>query len=675
MTGHPTRIFRFSFGMWPAATLLIVAVLAPTACVLWFMNAAVENERLAVRQRLQEVYGQELTDCQNRLAEHWKEVAAALEASHGRTPPEAFAELVDSGIVESALVYRDGRLAYPRMEMTAEQQQASPAEEHARSLEAAGQFDEAAGAYAAIIQENDDVNVRARARLGQARAMLHSENRSEAIELLIETLQEPEEEHAIDAAGRLIAPNALLLAIESLSPDDPTRPERVRRLADRLRHYDGPEMSSPQRLYLMQRLEQLAGEQFPTMRAEKLAIEIAPAFPRQMPNRSENHAAINRAGFMPDGWIMADSSGDTIGIWTAAGLKSSLAKSIERNSPAGASVALREPTGKSSEPAPFLSVPAGSYLPNWTIDLSLEGDDPFAAAAERHKAAYLWMACLAIGTIVVLAFGLAMYLRRQMALTRLKNDLISTVSHELKTPLSSMRVLTDTLLDSRLPSEKDQRDYLQLIARENLRLSRLIDNFLTFSRMERNKAAFDFRPLRVQVLFDAALEAMGERAGIVKSSAPPQLMVIGDADALVTLLVNLLDNAWKYSGEKKEIDLSAEQVSTGTVEIRVRDNGIGIARRHQRRIFQRFYQVDRQLSRSSGGCGLGLAIVQFIAKAHHADVSVVSQPGRGSTFCVRLPAYADRVARCESTNGVAAIPQDASATPFVASGRGTQNNT
>ena len=154
--------------------------------------------------------------------------------------------------------------------------------------------------------------------------------------------------------------------------------------------------------------------------------------------------------------------------------------------------------------------------------------------------------------------------------------------------------------------------------------------------MERQKAAFEFRPLRVQVLVDAALEAFGDRAAAVKVTVPPQLTVTGDADALVTLLVNLLDNAWKYSGEKKEIELTAEAVPE-SVEIRIRDNGIGIARRHQRRIFQRFYQVDRQLSRQTGGCGLGLAIVQFIARAHRATVEVVSQPGHGSTFIVRLP--------------------------------------
>ena len=130
-----------SHRLWPAVVVLIVAVLAPTLCVLWFMNAAVENERLAVRQRLQDVYGRELTLCQNRLEEHWKKVGEALEASRDQAPAEAFAELVGRGLVESALVYRDGRLAYPRLETHVDVHPLSPAEEQARALEQAGQFD------------------------------------------------------------------------------------------------------------------------------------------------------------------------------------------------------------------------------------------------------------------------------------------------------------------------------------------------------------------------------------------------------------------------------------------------------------------------------------------------------------------------------------------------------
>jgi signal transduction histidine kinase len=674
------RLFsQESHRLWPVVIALLIVVLAPTVCVLWFMNAAVENERLAVRQRLQEVYGRELTLCQNRLAEHCKQVGEALEASRELPPAEAFAELAARGVVESVLVFREGRQAYPKLETQVEYSPISAAEHEARELEQTGRFEEAAEEYA-VLAMDDDVNVRARALLGQARSMLHtnvatavpsgstrpdvvtavpsrssdevgqrlgttaatSANRFDAIEILTTALQEPELATAKDAAGRLIAPNALLLAIELLPPDDLTRPERVRRLADRLRHYDGAEMSSPQRLFMMQRLHDLAGENFSTMAAERLALQAAAAIAPT--NHSDQPTTVHRADLLPGLWTIADSSGQTIGVWTKAGLTASLEQSLERDAPAGASFAIRDASQHSAEPTPFLAAPAGSSMPDWTLALSLDGPDPFAAAAQRHEAAYLWMACLAIGTIGALAVGLGFYLRQQMLLTRLKNDLIATVSHELKTPLSSMRVLTDTLLDGRIPSADDQRDYLQLISRENLRLSRLIDNFLTFSRMERHKAAFEFRPQRVKVLVDAALEALGDRAAVVMVSVPPQLVVQGDADALVTLLVNLLDNAWKYSGDKKEIDLSAEQVSDDAVEIRIRDNGIGIARRHQRRIFQRFYQVDRQLSRQTGGCGLGLAIVQFIAKAHHAEVGVVSQPGNGSTFCVRLPAGTDRAA-------------------------------
>ena len=654
---------RNSNHLWPVVVVLVVAVLAPTLCVLWFMNAAVENERLAVRQRLQDVYGRELTLCQNRLEEHWKKVAEALEASRDLAPAEAFAELVSRGLVESALVYREGRLAYPRLATHIDVHPLSAAEEQARSLEQAGQFDEAAEAHAAIALDGD-INQRARAMLGEARATLNAERvaesvggstprtqrvpgrglvgRSEVIALLSGTLQETEYETTTDFAGRLIAPNALLLAIESLPADDPTRPGLVHRLAERLRRYDGPEMSSPQRLFLMQQLHQLADDNFSTTAAERLAIQSTSA--DLSVNGSENSAVVHRAGLLPGKWIMTDSTGQTIGIWTNAGLFASLEESLQQDTPAGVSFAIRETTQNAAEPTPFLTASAGSSMPDWTVALSLNGPDPFAAAAQRHEAAYLWMACLAIGTIGALAVGLGLYLRQQMLLTRLKNDLIATVSHELKTPLSSMRVLTDTLLDGRIPSAQDQRDYLQLISRENLRLSRLIDNFLTFSRMERQKAAFEFRPLRVQVLVDAALEALGDRAAAVKVSVPPQLTLLGDADALVTLLVNLLDNAWKYSGEKKEIELTAEPVPE-SVEIRIRDNGIGIARRHQRRIFQRFYQVDRQLSRQTGGCGLGLAIVQFIARAHRATVDVVSQPGHGSTFCVYLPACTERPAQ------------------------------
>src|SRR5262249_52104945 len=150
-----------------------------------------------------------------------------------------------------------------------------------------------------------------------------------------------------------------------------------------------------------------------------------------------------------------------------------------------------------------------------------------------------------------------------IALTQLRNDLVANVTHELKTPLSSMRLLVETLLNSPRLEETTAREYLQLIARENLRLSRLIDNFLTFSRIERNKFTFKFRPVEANAIAEAAAASVRERFDVpgcrfdVKAAANLPV-VLADSDAMVTALVNLLDNAYKYSGDDKEITLIAE---------------------------------------------------------------------------------------------------------------------
>jgi signal transduction histidine kinase len=233
--------------------------------------------------------------------------------------------------------------------------------------------------------------------------------------------------------------------------------------------------------------------------------------------------------------------------------------------------------------------------------------------------------------------------RRQTALTQLRNDLVANVTHELKTPLASMRLLVDTLLGSGALHPPAVRDYLQLIAQENLRLSRLIDNFLAFSRMERNHYAFDFKPVPAAAIVEAAAAAVRERfrePGCRFEIHPAAQLppVMADSAALVTVLVNLLDNACKYSGDDKHITLAAE-AADGRVRFTVTDNGIGLSPRDTRRIFKRFYRVPGA-DPAGGGCGLGLSIVEFIVRAHHGSVSVRSRLGRGSTFTVEIPAAA-----------------------------------
>jgi signal transduction histidine kinase len=289
--------------------------------------------------------------------------------------------------------------------------------------------------------------------------------------------------------------------------------------------------------------------------------------------------------------------------------------------------------------------PVGIRFPQWRIALSFKGGDPFAAAAEERIATYLWTAVFVIALIAVLAFLIARHVSRQIRLTRLKNNLIASVSHELKTPLSSMRVLVDTLLEGRYRDEQQVREYLDLISKENLRLSRLIDNFLAFSRMERNKRTFEFKPVVPGEIISEACASVRERfeanGHILNIEVEPDLpMIHADRDALATVLINLLDNAYKYSGEDKRVTIRAFSES-GSVFFRVEDNGIGIPRRALRRIFERFYQVDQSLSRSAGGCGLGLSIVKFIVNAHGGHINVESRVGKGSTFTVKIPARED----------------------------------
>jgi len=313
------------------------------------------------------------------------------------------------------------------------------------------------------------------------------------------------------------------------------------------------------------------------------------------------------------------------------------------------------PGGEAGEP--FLVAPIGDCMPGWRLGLYLKGEDPFAAAARQQIAAYLWTGGMVVAAIVILAGMVARAVGRQARLTRLKNDLIATVSHELKTPLASMRILVDTLAEGRAGGPVQQAEYLRMISHENLRLSRLIDNFLTFSRMERNKRAFEFAPVSPADIVADAVRAAGERfsgAGcqFTVDVADALPTITADRDAMVTVLLNLLDNACKYTGADKRISLAAF-AEDGRVCFRVTDNGIGLSRRAVRRVFDRFYQVDRSLSRPAGGCGLGLSIVRFIVDAHGGAVIVASRSGEGSTFTVRLP-----VARNEGTRAECAETAD-----------------
>lgn len=629
--------------------LLLLTVLVPTGGVVWMMRAAMENERLAVRQRLADAYRVQLEAARKTIDERWTDELARLDAAAGDRPAAAaFASCIGSGLADSVLVLaEDGSISYPGDVPAPQEVDAfatSSDWQRAVRLEFvdrnAGQ---AAEAYAAAARTAADSSLVGRALQAQARCLLNAGERAQAIEVL-QNLRSKDD--AVDWRGRSLAADADMRLLELLDADSPERPVAASSLRKRVEHYDDPTLPPDQRLFLMRRLTELdpAGPRLATLAAEDLAAEVASAIP-SVPSRN----TLVPTG-VPGVWIIRSPGGRVAALFRESTLMREMGATLAKQPlPSGVTVSVRPPSQADASGDDFLNMPLGAALPGWRLALNVADGQANDARTDGRRAFYAWTAAAVVATTLALAWLMGDALRRQMRVARLKNDLVATVSHELKTPLASIRLLVDSLLEpgadkAGAMSNGQTREYLELIAHENARLSRLIDNFLTFSRMERGKHQFQFEPVDAQEVVSRAAAAVANRFdGVqadlhVECAAP--LPIRGDMDALVTAVVNLLDNAWKYSGDKKQARLTARRAER-CIEISVEDNGVGLTPRAARRVFERFYQVDQRLSRTQGGCGLGLSIVRYIVEAHGGRVSVASQPGHGSTFTLSLPIDAD----------------------------------
>jgi signal transduction histidine kinase len=619
---------------------LAIAALTPVVCVLWFMSLALRNERLAVRERLTQVYAAQLDAAQRAVEMHWRERLERLNSVAIGTPAERFAAIARSNLAASAVIYdSSGSSAYPALpESIAEPQPLPAAWNGAQALEFQHRdFTAAATAYAQIARTTESPETKAAALQAQANCAVQLGNRFGAIEILEQLLAAPELCDATGPHGILMGPNAALRLMQLTQEADPPRFDRALDLLNRrLNDYSDGRLSSGQRLFLMEEIRTLAQDTvFPTLDAERLAAEY---LSRSEESHSDSRLYRTRLAGV---WHAAASEGSIIALYREAALRGELEATLQASRPTNDFIVQVLPPSAAVPSSGIGPRPLMNALPEWQLALRFAGEDPFTAASRRQTTIYLASGGLVAVTILTLAVVIARHLRAQMRLTRLKNELVSTVSHELRTPLASMRALVETLLAGRIRGEAQVREYLQLIARENQRLSHLIENFLTFSRMERGQHRFRFEPMAPALLVQEAVAAMGERLKAdgcrFEQTVPPDLPEItADRDAMTTVLINLLDNAIKYSEQDKRIALRVHP-QQADVCFEVQDHGIGLNRAELARIFDRFYQVDQSLTRQRGGCGLGLSIVQYVMRAHGGEVEVESEPGRGSRFRVRLP--------------------------------------
>jgi len=256
-----------------------------------------------------------------------------------------------------------------------------------------------------------------------------------------------------------------------------------------------------------------------------------------------------------------------------------------------------------------------------------------------------------VGAVVVLAD-----VTRYRQLENLRRDFVANVSHELKTPIASIKGFVETLLDGALANPDDADRFLKIIASHAERLNNIIEDLLSLSKIEQSEEAANLP------LSKASLRPVLEAA--IASCQPQadarQIALVLDCDEALTAglnlplfeqaVINLIDNAIKYSGAQSEVFIEALLAEVESdddptqpnherdIVVAVRDRGCGIAAEHLPRLFERFYRVDRARSRKLGGTGLGLAIVKHIVQAHHGHITVESTPGEGSIFSIHLPA-------------------------------------
>lgn len=669
-------------------SLLAVAVILPTVCLLWFMNEAIDNERFVIRQKLVLLHNDQLEKARRKADDEWARRCRRLEDDEAH-PYRLLAEIVAQGACDALLMYDpSGRRLYPVSSSEADRASNSSA-----VLADAGQLEfvdrDYAGAAALYEQhalsasgyrrrlaewvgKNPPLDDRGLldALIGQARCLAKLDRIGEAVavcrQVAFSALADGTDTGVLSriANARLL----MLTWMQDRAQYDDLFEETFSRLLDMLYrpNHAGGALTADQNLFLARKAMEMTSA---NARLESRPLQIEGVLLKRLMEIEERSLALaERFGTMADfeTWkpdqLHPMKMGDEIsyGLLHQSGRAVHFALLSDQTVRAALNEFIgvfpndyvecrildeagRLVMGPAEFPAePFAAGPVGAYFPNWRIELFFKEGDVLDRAAGQRIAVYTWTGTLVILLILVCGAVAARSIGKQVKLNRLKNDFIATVTHELKTPLASMRVLVDTLLEGHYRDQQQVTDYLRLISKENGRLSRLIDNFLTFSRMERNKQAFQMRLSSPAVIAHNAAEAVRTKFDRPSCHFETEILeglpdVMADPDAMVTVLVNLVDNAYKYSRDDKHIALRVT-CENQSVRFSVSDNGVGIPRRALGRIFKRFYQVDRTLSRRAEGCGLGLSIAKFIVDAHAGTIRVESRPGQGSTFTVTLPA-------------------------------------
>ena len=652
--------------------LLAVAVILPTVGLLWFISQVVSNERLAVRQKLVTVYREQLQKTIHQPDKRLSHYYGLLDSKEIQEHPyrKKLLALGQNNFAGLIVYNAEGQCIYPSVSSEISGSVETSADfKDAWELEfVEHQFSQAAKIYEQKAMYAVD-RVRLNALIGQSRCLEKLGKLDESVAVCKEVAFSPLEETAESDILVLIG-NARLLLLH-LTQNNPAYNELFERTFAQLAamlysvNEAGFALPADHNLFLAQALVKIARkktlhgheENFNLsdferlIAAEELSIEVSEIFPQAHTLENIKEDKIQQIPFADENLYCIYHKTDgisTLALLSSKNISSIFADFEKEFRDSGVVYRIVDDSGRPVTGAgevveePFVASILGDNFPGWRIELSFGAGDIFEKAASRHVTIYIWTGVLVIVLILLAGGFAAQAVRKQIKLNKLKNDFIATVSHELKTPLASIRLLVDTLLEGNYRDQQQVTDYFQLVSKENERLTRLVENFLSFSRMERNKQTFAMDWISPANIARTAAEAVKTKFSAGKCDFELQIAdnlpeVFADHDVMVTAIVNLLDNSYKYSYDNKKIELKVFSEDS-SVYFSVKDNGIGLNRRQIRKIFDRFYQADTSLSRRAEGTGLGLSIVKFIVDAHKGTISVDSEPGKGSTFIIKLAA-------------------------------------
>ena len=457
-------------------------------------------------------------------------------------------------------------------------------------------------------------------------------------------------------SGRLYLPSIELAALQQLSRDDARFEPTLESLARRVSRHTAPLMPASQRLFLWRELQRLgARATLPTESAEVLGLavvqELAGKPDREHPTAKTVHLSADGLG--PEVWLIPAPGGGVIWLYKRERLHGELEARVNRSlGPQGYRAQLvsqRDPVSGVEN----LQASMGVALPGWALRLDTSvATAELAGSARRQAALQIASAASAVVLGAVLSILAVRRFLQRVRLTEVRHDFLTTVSHELRTPMTSIRMLIDTLVaDPDLQPDRT-RAYLEVVSRETLRLGRLVDDYLTFARLERGGMNYDFQPTAPETVVEAAVRSVEPRFASpgcdFRTEIARELPLIqADAPSLTTALLNLLENAYKYTGADKRILLTVTQ-SGSTLCFAVIDNGRGFDPRQRSRIFEKFYRAEGT-GNSVTGAGLGLHIVKSIVEAHGGQVEVETTPGEGSRFAIHIPVVAADTERHHET--------------------------